>query len=80
MRILVIAALLVVAAIGGCDGDNGDKATPESGWTPQSGWSDFECMAAAEVLHDLEQPCFFEQPGACEAAADLQEEIWANCR
>jgi len=75
MRILLVAALLVIAAIGGCDGDNGDK----SSLTPQSGWDIFECSQAKNTLADLKKACTYNKAGACEAVAQLQKDINDNC-
>lgn len=76
MRILLIAALAIVAAIGGCDCDDGDKATPEAGW------SDVECTKADKTLEVLTTKCMWPREGgegACEAAGQLQADINDNC-
>jgi len=71
MRILLVAALLVVAAIGGCNG---------------GGWSDSECQQARLTLQGesgfggLKEQCRMGKPGACEAVAQLQADINDNCR
>ena len=66
MRILVIAALLLVA----------DKSSSP----PESGWSWSECQDANGTLNGLKSACSWDKAGACEAAAQLQADINDNCR